>query len=205
MAKKNTEAQGDGKTRWVNILQFSKIAGISTKMVRLAIEAGRITSYKGEVGSRLLDAEKALKEFRDTQNPAKVISAKQNGAQSAKHKKPDAEFPLENEAAPEVKVNGNVGETFGKARAAKMVYEAKIEELKYKQLTGELVPKAEVYKDLYAVGQTVRDNILAVPTRVVNDVMAAPNSVEAINIMRNELMKALEALANIENFNSLKK
>lgn len=91
------------------------------------------------------------------------------------------------------------GPTLQQATLKEKVYKAQLSELNYKEKLGTLVNKDEVYKALYAAGQEVREAILAVPDRIIDDVMASRSRNEAYNKLYEELAKALERVAEIEN------
>jgi len=61
-----------------------------------------------------------------------------------------------------------------------------------------LVSKEAVYAALFATGQEVRDRIMAVPDRIVDDCMLAKNRDELYQIIAVELHSALTALANAD-------
>lgn len=92
---------------------------------------------------------------------------------------------------------------FQEARRVKEIQQAKLigiqkqlSELELKEREGELVRKDDVYKALFAFGQTIRVAILAVPDRTIDNILAARSRNEAHQLLTNALHGALEKLSN---------
>ncbi len=92
--------------------------------------------------------------------------------------------------------NLNSKTTFAEALRVEKVAKAKMAELELKKAMGDLVVKDEVYKQLFAFGQEVRQAILVVPDRCIDAVIAAKNRSEAHNTLLKELHEALEKLTS---------
>lgn len=80
------------------------------------------------------------------------------------------------------------------ARRMKAVYTAKKDELVYKKMAGELIDKGEVYKQLYGFGTLIKDEMLKIPARVIDSILAAPNRNTSKNLLMEEISKALEKI-----------
>jgi len=80
------------------------------------------------------------------------------------------------------------------AKKLEQVMKAKLAQLKFEKESGRLVEKQAVYRELFAIGKSIRDALLAVPDRCVDDALAARSRREAHEIMTAEIAKALEGL-----------
>lgn len=72
-----------------------------------------------------------------------------------------------------------------------------LDRMKLEEQNGILVRKADVEKNLFALGDQMKKGLLNIPNRVVDDIMAAPNKIEAINILTMEIQQMLERFAGM--------
>ncbi len=84
------------------------------------------------------------------------------------------------------------------ARKMKAVYGAKKDELTYKKMAGELVDKQAVYSQLYTFGDHIKKTMQAIPARVIDSILAAPNRNTAKNILFEEISSALEKIGQAQ-------
>lgn len=91
--------------------------------------------------------------------------------------------------------------TMNAAKRARAVFQAKLAELDYKERTGELVKRDEVYKALFSYGQRVRDALLAVPDKTIDNILAAKTRNESHLLLLNAISDALEKLSNGDGLN----
>lgn len=84
--------------------------------------------------------------------------------------------------------------SFAEALRVEKVAKARQEIIKLREATGELVNKEEVYKKLFAFGQSVRNAMLAVPDRCIDSLIVASNRATAHQILVKEIHDALEKL-----------
>jgi len=85
------------------------------------------------------------------------------------------------------------------AQRIESIFKAKLTELKYKREVGDLVERKKVYDGLYAAGQEIRDSMLSIPDRIIDEVLAAKNRNEAHEVLRKAIHSELERLSNIES------
>lgn len=78
------------------------------------------------------------------------------------------------------------------------IFKAKLRELEYKQKKGELVNRDKVYNALFGAGQELRDAMLAIPDRIIDEVLAAATRNEAHEVLRVAIHSELERLSEIE-------
>lgn len=101
-----------------------------------------------------------------------------------------------NEAeTPSVSVDAG-GATLNAARKARAVFEAKLKELEFKERQGAMIDKRRVYKALFEMGQEMRTAILAIPDRIVDEMMASSTRHEAHTILYKALQSELEKFAD---------
>lgn len=90
------------------------------------------------------------------------------------------------------------------ARRMKAVYTAKKDELVYKKMAGELIDKSEVYRQLFGFGTLIQDEMMKIPARVIDSILAAPNRNTSKNILTEEISKALEKIIEAQGKIKLK-
>jgi hypothetical protein len=73
--------------------------------------------------------------------------------------------------------------------------------LKLQQEAGVLVAKVDVEKQLFAKGRILKADVMNIAENTVDDVLAAPNRVEAINILKQYCTNLLERYSNEEQLN----
>jgi hypothetical protein len=75
----------------------------------------------------------------------------------------------------------------------------RIAELNLQARRGELVETAKVYAALFSAGQEMRTAFLAVPDRIIDDLLAAPGRNEAHSLLYRAIASVLESFADISN------
>lgn len=181
MAKKKEEP--------ITITEYGRRKGVSHTAVNRAIETGRIV--KGLV--KLANGRKGIiqsiadKEWAENTNPDHWRSRyTTSGGRNATEVDPD-----ETKAA-------RAG-TLNAAKQARAVFDAKLAELEYKKKAGLLVEKDKVYKTLYDFGKELRNELLSVPDRIIDEVLGAENRTKAITLLYDELAAVLAKATNFED------
>ncbi len=85
------------------------------------------------------------------------------------------------------------------AKRAKAIFDAKLAELDYKKKAGILVEKDKVYKKLYEFGQVLQSELLAIPDKVIDELLATDNRNEAVAKLYDEIAGVLERLTKYDN------
>lgn len=189
------EEVGEDLSKPVPIRAYARYMGVSDTAVRKGIARG--------------DIPEAAIDRTDPKRP-KIIPAianahwKQNHNPSYAHNAPQLERKLQGapqppagDTEPKLEAGGNA--TLQAAKRAKAVYDAKLAELEYRQKSGELVKKDDVYRGLFAFGQEIRARMQAIPDRVIDDVLACENRNKAHLLLYNAISDALDELSNIDN------
>jgi len=89
--------------------------------------------------------------------------------------------------------------SYADAELREKIAKAQLAELHLAEKLGEVVNKSDVNKALYTFGAEIRNAILAVPDRTIDNILACDNRTEAHLILTEELTKALLALTDIKN------
>lgn len=182
----------------VSFSAYAKMRGCSDVAIHKAVKAGKIvkgvvteeTTVKGKPHTvRKILPSVANAEWLSAYNPNYI-----------KNHNLDKAFFGSNQSSSEGSIleNEDVSLSPTEARNKKQVYDMLITKLEFEQKSGKLVEKDLVYKQLYAFGQQVRQSILSVPTRVVEDMLACTNRVEAHTVLERALSEALEKLSETE-------
>jgi hypothetical protein len=77
----------------------------------------------------------------------------------------------------------------------KLIADLEAKKLKLGRDRGNLVEKSKVYSDLFAFGQEIRTMLMAIPDRVLDNVLAATTRHDAHSILTEELASCLEHLS----------
>jgi transcriptional regulator with XRE-family HTH domain len=89
----------------------------------------------------------------------------------------------------------NKGPTLAEAKTMKEVYLARMARLKYEEEAGKLVPKADVESRAADIGRVVKQNILSIPSRLMDQLADETDPREINAILEAELRRVLEQLA----------
>lgn len=191
---------------YISIREFSRRVGVSDTAIHKAIKEGRISKGYDKIrGRKAIEYETVLKVWEKIRDPLKTDKPPQIPKKPKRRKADSAEADSVGDASVqvaevlEIDFDGDTDEAaFSASRAKKIKFEAKIKELEYKQKTGELVAKDEVYRELFSKGKAVREAILSVPDRIIDDLMASRSRAEAHSVLLKELNRSLEGLTEIE-------
>lgn len=196
--------------------------GVSNETVRKAVTGGKIVKGWCKKEQKII-VEKANEEWGNTyiNNNAEV---ERNETEARSHFAKVTQEPPQAKAKPQAKPQrppidpedteaaalleledfGLHSKTpFAEGLRVEKVAKAQLAVLELKEKTGELVSKAEVYKQLFAFGQAVRQAVLAVPDRCIDEILAAPHRAGSYVVLGKYLHEALETLANSQAMQAL--
>lgn len=169
------------KEQGVSQRQYAQMLGVSNEAVRKAIKNNFIV--KGFDG-KFIYPKIANKEWGDFAR--KPVTAKLT--------EPSTTTP--NEPKPNPKATNAITITgdddFGEARRKKEILSAKLLALELAERQGQLVQKEAVYKELYKIGQELRSELLNVPERNIDNILASNNRSEAKNLLTDAILQILE-------------
>lgn len=165
---------------------YAQRRGVSNVAVHRAIKAGRLKASVSEDG-KILDPDLADREWAANTDDTKV-SLTEKARKSAAGNGPPAQPP--GDGAPVAVFGASLAEN----NAAKVYWQARQAELKFKQAAGELVPAADVRNELETVFRTCRTRLLGVPARAVQ---ALPElDARGVAVLEGLIREALEGLAS---------
>lgn len=198
--------------------EYARRLGISNEAVRKAVEGGKISKgwdkkekkiivekaneewgniHKhvepdvSEITSRITPYDPDKQESNPAKTPQKIPSydGDEDTQAGAFAELEEYELALSNKAP------------FAEALRVEKVAKAKQEVLQLREKTGQLVRKDEVYKQLFAFGQSIRQALLVVPDRCIDEILAAPNRAESHAVLTKYIHEALLKLSEADNMN----
>lgn len=185
---------------WVKLADFAKITGLSSKTVARAIREGRIpatcvTLVGTTEGNQTyyLNPAEAVREWlgnidtskvrsRQIHEKLSVVLLRLEGKDTTTAKKKSKQPPPTLSLA-EIRLR----EAYAKAR---------LSELTLAKTEGELVSRAEVESSLFTLAKELRDALLAIPDRIIDNIMAAENRTQGHRVLYNALADELERLSD---------
>jgi hypothetical protein len=179
----------------ISIREYSRRVGVSDTAVHKAIRAGKIspdaiTIHPGN-GRRMIYESIASRDWKAHIESSGIESPASPGVKSSPSTTENRPAPIRESFTPP---DG----TLQAARKAKAVYDAKLAELKYKQQSGSLVPKDQVYSELFSKGQEIREALLAIPDRVIDQLRAAKSRAGAHKILTEAIHEELTRLGKTD-------
>jgi hypothetical protein len=87
--------------------------------------------------------------------------------------------------------------TYQEAIRRQAVLQIAREKMELEELQGTLVRKAEVEKNLFAIGDELKKKLLSIPARCLDDIRSADNKVLATNILVFEINQVLDSIASL--------
>lgn len=79
------------------------------------------------------------------------------------------------------------------------IIDAALAKKKLEEMEDILVRREHVEKALFAFGRELKKALMGLPARVIDEILAAPNKVEALNIINEELTDVLGKFSNFES------
>lgn len=171
--------------------KYAQRIGVSKQAVSAAIKAGRLQhSVEKTKNGYKIDPILADQEWNAGTDPDHYNPNKKEGVTL-----PAATLPKPpTHSAPQK----GAGSDLAMAKKATAVYKAKMAELDYKTKAGELVSKREVYSELFAFGQRLRQELQQLPDLIVDEIRAAGSRAEAHRLLTDHIADALEMLTKKE-------
>lgn len=186
---------------WVKISDFEELTGISSKTIAAAIKRGHIPEQvAARVGTAAtspyyLDPHEAAKTWYCSMNAAHPTSRKIRLTLADYIKTFDSAFISPKQTHVE---NPAITLTYEDAQLQEKIAKARLAELELAEKEGSLVAKATIDAELFAAAQEVRNALLVIPDRIIDQVIAeASNRNKAHGIIYNAIADELEKLADI--------
>jgi len=154
---------------------YARHRGISETSVRKALKEGRITKNK----NGKIDPEIADKQWQKNTDPAQIKEVK-------KEEKAQEEVNNYNPAP--------LGPSYQQSRAIKEAYNAKLTRLQFEKESKKLISVDEVKISAFNAARMTRDRILNIPDRVIPQLVGKTDIYQMKEVLKAELIKALEEL-----------
>lgn len=155
---------------------YARHRGVSETAVRKALKSERITKNK----NGKIDPELADKEWGVNTDPAQLKDSKIE-------EKPQEENNNYNPAP--------LGPSYQQSRAIKEAYNAKLTRLQFEKESKKLISVDEVKINAFNAARMTRDRILNIPDRVIPQLVGRTDIHEMKELLKTELIKALEELS----------
>lgn len=180
------------KNAWVQQNQVVKPkAGVSRAKAIEKMEGGKASRQVGR-GAKSVAAK-----------PLKAAKVSKTGQQPAPETKPPVSTQ-DDEITEDDLLTGVVitrSMQTGEAMRLREVFGAALDKVKLQEAEGSLVKRVDVEKNLFNYGNQLKKSLLSYADTVIDDVLAAPNKVEALNIMKLKMNQLLNLYANPDNWN----
>jgi phage terminase Nu1 subunit (DNA packaging protein) len=158
--------------------EFAEIMGVSQAAVSRALKTGRITStWVG--GKERIDVEQCTRQWREYTRPYRR----------------SGEAPEPPTTSLDVEDGADM--TLHDARTKRETHEARIAEMKERQLAGSLVDAEGVRAAALRGGRLIRDSVLGVPTRIAHDIAQLADPWAVQKAMEEALAQALTDAARL--------
>jgi DNA-binding transcriptional MocR family regulator len=166
----------------ISIREFARRLNVSDTTIHKAIKAERIVKgYTEGAGRKSIDYEIAKREYNSTASPTRENRKPPRSAESSGI---TAQAVIPFDEGDPASMNAE--------RLRKIKAEADLKELELKEKTGALTSRDEVYRELFAIGKELRVALVAIPDRVIDDLMASANRNEAHGILLRAISTVLE-------------
>ena len=163
----------------LSIRAYARHRGVTEAAVRKAIRQGRVSKGKnGKINPKTAD-----KEWGQNTDPAQIKAV-------FTEEKPDySQSSIPNAAAS--------GPSYQQSRAIKEAYGAKLLRLQFEKESKKLISVDDVKVAAFNAARMTRDRILNIPDRVIPQLIGKTDIFEMKEILKSELVKALEELSKI--------
>ena len=162
----------------LSIRGYARHRGVAESAVRKAITQGRITKGKnGKINPKIAD-----QEWNKNTDPAQIKA-------EVVEEKPD----YSQNSAP----NSISGPSYQQSRAIKEAYGAKLLRLQFEKESKKLISTDDVKVSAFNAARMTRDRILNIPDRVIPQLVGKTDIFEMKEILKAELIKALEELSKV--------
>lgn len=188
----------------ISIRAYARQLKIDEKAVRKAIDEGKIkrgfVKKTGKILASVADKEWGF--VHKTPKPQRGLS-KAKVAEKLKDNNDKPNSPDQPESQDEdfsytdllklVKISPTL--QYSEAIRRKEILAIAMDKMKIEEMQGLLVRRADVDKSLFAVADQLKKSLQNVPNRIIDDIIAAPNKVEAINILTAEINSVLKTFS----------
>ncbi len=162
----------------LSLRAYAKRRGVTEAAVRKAIRQGRISkNLNGKINPKIADDE-----WNSNTDPSQI-------------RKNSPEERQDYASNPQLSNVG--GPSYQQSRAIKEAYGAKLLRLQFEKESKKLISIDDVKVSAFNAARMTRDRILNIPDRVIPQLVGKTNIFEMKEILKAELIKALEELSKV--------
>ncbi len=184
----------------ISIREFGRRVGVSDTAIRKMIKEGRLSDKSIErdpaTGKPSIVYDQALMEYQSVGGGLK----KESGVDNTPHKyrKNVPPLPLSQQGQtedvePPTVPTGQL--SIAEAKRQSAIYDAKLKGLELAERQKVLVPRNKVYEELFAFGQEIKSNMLSIPDKYIDLILACKTRGEAHVTLYTAINESLETLA----------
>ncbi len=159
---------------------------------------GYLTKYAKHAGIALSSASEALQRVGiDYMQPFDFADADRR-REAARHADRDAfskPIKISNEDEGPVDPETKKDPKFIESQARREMFKAKLTELEYQELVGELIPAKDVDDEWFRLARLVRDTMLNIPARIADQLAHETDQRKVQDLLEQEIYQALETLS----------
>jgi hypothetical protein len=183
---------GTKKKNLISQRAFARKMGVSHTAVQQAIASQRITATDGKIDA--VTAEVAWRENTDQSKPRNRIIG------DPKHRRtPDAPpvpMSLEGQSPAIGAEKASISTGYGRARAARELYEAQMAKLRLDKERGLLAPVDEIPVAAYNAGRRARNRLVTIPDRLTDILAATSDSAEVRRILEEAINQVCREISD---------
>lgn len=173
----------------VSQAELARRLGVSRQYISKLVKEGKL-----ELVGRKLDAEASMAVLEGLSDPARPRKTSFASAPPAREVVPEQPAPASDPEGAIIKGEKRAP-TFAEAKTMKEVYLAKMARLKFEEEAGRFLEKAEVERRAQEVGMVVRQNLLSLPSRLMDQLAAESDPREINALLEGEVREVLKMLA----------
>jgi len=191
MSEKKYQKKGVEK---ISIREYARRIGVTHTSVLKAIAAGKIVkgydSQTKKIIPEIADTEYTIGNVNQTLKIKESVNQKAGNPEGAEF----SQSKLDSLSSLEVsEIQILPGDTAAEAHRKQLIIKAQLDLLKLKTESGELVNKAETYKDLFDLAKEIRMNLQAIPERIIDQLVSLERK-EAQELLLEAINETLEGL-----------
>jgi len=185
----------------ISIGELAELLGVGRRAVEKAIQSGKLEAaviqkattspirkkylLKKDLAMELYTAQKKITSKVVSEPEAEIKVSTRDGLEE----EADPENPEEIEESNPV---------YSECRARREMYASKIAKLEYQEKIKKLLDARTVKTMLHKASREIRNNLLAIPSRIASQVIGLEDVKEVEMLIQNEMVRALEDLEKIE-------
>ena len=179
--------------RTVSLNEFAKMVGVDPTVASRAITKGRIgNSFRRTKDGKLrIYAQEAAALWEENRHIAYIDNPKSKAPGA------NGNTELSDEELKDITaMSMSRTNAYNQAKAVEKTFQAKLAQIEYNEKVGELVCKDAVQKTIFEMARKVRNNILNIPSKIMDKLASITDPYEVEKILLDEIYKCLEDLSD---------